>query len=916
MISFSKFSKRCAALALGLLTLACAVLLCGAVRAAEVPTVYVAAGGNDAAAGTADAPLATLYGAFRALSGGGKIILRGKVSSSTTVLPASEGLITICGEDADAVFSMGGNITFSSAVEIENLHITATAKNLVFICGSNYARFGEGLTVTAEGDVSLPGITAGASGKVPSHNSYLEICSGSWYRIRGGARGTSSTEATGDTCVVIRGGDFNSTFDLGGDSVTDGDAHLFIFGGDFRASVNLTSGADTTGNVYATIGGGHFGSYIYLSRGGKISGNVTLNLLCDTTKPVTLGKGSVAGDVTVRRLADVKAAVKDYKAEDIDQSAADAILAADHAYIEAAKTAKMPVAGESFDARDMTPGSTAAKTQLATPAGLGDMNGDGKLTLADVLQVLLLTARGDYDKAADADLSGSVSLADAYAVCHAMLAGKTSVTPAIAENEISDTLSLYGGAAVADGAITRGFAFGTTDKTDYTLYTDCRFDKDGKVELYFGCKLDSGLAQMEGYCFRVDADGTAIAYRVTNGMYRKIGERSLALYADHVRLRAVCTGDAVSLYLEHNRYDAEPYPIFNLSLPKSGNACGVYVEGATASLPVIGGAEAVSGKTYKNYIFEQFTDPEVFFENGRYYFYGTQSSTSNSGVKCYSTSNFRIFKDEGFALAYGNAFGDGVFKAANIVKYGEDYYLFYMAKSDEIGSGISAYASAKSPTGPFKNESMQPLTGDRDMIGGQPFVDTDGQAYLIYTRTTGGNKLYGAKLTLDGGKASVDLSTEVLLLAPSEPWENARASVVECGYIVRHGDLYYLLYSGGNYNSTYGTGYATATSPLGPYTKYEKNPILVSNDQAFGVGAATVFPSPDGSEHFIAYLRNFSPTVTRPLCTCVDRIKFVPAPDGGADILTVCGPTVTPQPLPSGLGTASVSDWQRLRFVW
>ncbi|MBD8960416.1 MAG: hypothetical protein EGQ82_08150, partial [Clostridiales bacterium] len=313
---------------------------------------------------------------------------------------------------------------------------------------------------------------------------------------------------------------------------------------------------------------------------------------------------------------------------------------------------------------------------------------------------------------------------------------------------------------------------------------------------------------------------------------------------------------------------------------------------------------------------EQFTDPEVFFADGRYYFYGTQSSTQNSGIKCYSTTDFRIFKDEGFVLTRGNAFGDGVFKAANIVEYDGDYYLFYMARSEALSTSVTAYATAASPTGPFKNEAMQPLTNERDLIGGQPFVDADGQTYLIYTRTTGANRLCGAKLTLADGKAAVDLSTETLLLSPTEPWENARAAVVECGYIVRHGDLYYLLYSGGNYNSAYGMGYATAKSPLGPYTKYEKNPILVSNDQAFGVGAATVFPSPDGSEHFIAYLRSFSPTVTRPLCTCIDRIKFVPNPDGGADRLTVYGPTVTPQTLPSGLGSAAVADWQRLRFVW
>ena len=251
MFSATAFFRHSLALCFGISLLASAVFFC-AVCAADVPTVYIAAGGDDSAAGTADAPLASLYGAFRALPDGGRAIVCGRIESNAGVLPASAGLITVCGEDAEAVLFMGGNITFQSAVEIENLHIVPTAKNLVFLCGGNYARFGDGLTVTAADGANLPGITAGASGTVPTDSSYLEICSGSWYRIRGGARGAASA-ASGDTCLVIRGGDFNSTFDLGGDSVTAGDAYLYIFGGEFRASVNLASAADTTGNVTAVF---------------------------------------------------------------------------------------------------------------------------------------------------------------------------------------------------------------------------------------------------------------------------------------------------------------------------------------------------------------------------------------------------------------------------------------------------------------------------------------------------------------------------------------------------------------------------------------------------------------------------------------------------------------------------------------
>lgn len=914
MFSATAFFRHSLALCFCISLLASAALFCGSASAADRPTVYIAADGSDSAAGTADAPLASLYGAFRALPDGGRAVVRGRITGRAAVLPASAGLITVCGEDAEAALFMGGNITFQSAVEIENLHIVPTAKNLVFLCGGNYARFGDGLAVTAADGVNLPGITAGAGGTIPADGTYLEICSGAWFRVRGGARGTSSAKTNGPVCVVVHGGSFGSTFDLGGDSMTDGDAFLYIDGGDFGASVNLASAADTTGNVTAVFAGGSFAAPIRASRGGRIGGDLTVRFFCAPAKPFTCSEAAVAGKLTVERPADVSAVVSGTDVRIIDEGEVLRLREEDDARIAALRTSKLPQPRDGFAGRDTSPCGSAVRVQPVAPHGLGDADGDGRLTVADVLRTLRSAAAGEYLAAADADLSGRVTARDAWEICRAIAAGRQSVLNV--ENELADSLLLFGGAAATDGRIDRGFALGTADQTVYSLYTDAVFGDGGKAGLFFGCDLTDGLAGADGYYFEVGADGGAAVYRVTNGQYREIAARKTELYGAAARLRVTCTGDAAAVFLEGNPLDPSPFPLFDLALPARGSFCGVYAEAATASLPVLYGITPEKSKTYTNTLREQFTDPEVFFADGRYYFYGTQSSTQNSGIKCYSTTDFRIFKDEGFVLTRGNAFGDGVFKAANIVEYDGDYYLFYMAGSEALGTSVTAYATAASPTGPFKNEAMQPLTNERDLIGGQPFVDADGQAYLIYTRTTGANRLCGAKLTLADGKAAIDLATETLLLSPTEPWENAKAPVVECGYILRHGDLYYLLYSGGNYNSAYGTGYATAASPLGPYTKYEKNPILVSNDQAFGVGAATVFPAADGSEHFIAYLRSFSPTVTRPLCTCIDRIKFVPNPDGGADLLSVYGPTVTPQPLPSGLGTASAASRQTLRFIW
>ena len=50
---------------------------------------------------------------------------------------------------------------------------------------------------------------------------------------------------------------------------------------------------------------------------------------------------------------------------------------------------------------------------------------------------------------------------------------------------------------------------------------------------------------------------------------------------------------------------------------------------------------------------------------------------------------------------------------------------------------------------------------------------------------------------------------------------------------MKKGDTYYLIYSANHYESKdYAVGYATASSPKGPWTKYSGNPILRRDKEA------------------------------------------------------------------------------------
>lgn len=897
-------------------------------------TVYVSSAGSDENAGTLERPFASLYAAFRALPYGGKVVVCGPLTVSTTELPVSQGVITVTsvgdedyrvsGGTGNAIINLSGNITIKSAVKFENLDICAIATNLVFICHGNYVCFGENLTITRSSDqLNYPGIVAGSTGATSSDGSFVEIYSGNWFRVRGGARGTSSAPQEGGVLLAIYGGIFNSTLDMGGDSATNCDCALLIYDGYFVSSINGASGADmkTTGDIYISVYGGTFQTGIRASRGGAIEGDVTINAFADIAKTTTIGAASeITGKLTFNTAAGVNAAASDeFTVNSLSDAEANAIRKADEARIADARASRIPVIENTVMERDFSRTGTTGKILSPTAyESIGDVNGDGHVSLADVLYALRCIFSKTYNAKADLDSSSTITLTDVLRLVKLSIHGARGFSPIVSENAFDETMTLHGGATVRDEKFSQGAVFGTSNLTDYSLLANFTLEEDAHISLYFGCDI-SNPESLSGYCFDVDrANNSITLFMVDGAVYRTVASRKMTMYTNEAQLLVINENGAVSLYYSDNPFDTDPYFVFNLNLTAKGNACGVYTERATASLPILSSHTPSDEKTYTNPCLEDFTDPEIYFEGGRYYVFGTANGSQNNGVKCYSTTNFRVFKDEGFAFTAGDGFGDGIFKAANVVKYGDDYYMFYMAKSEELGTtGVTAYASSKSITGPYTNPDKRPLTDSLDFIGGQPFVDADGKVYLIYARTMGGNKLYGAQLSLDGGIAKLDLSTEKLLLVATEPWENAKASVVECGYLIRHGDTYYLMYSGGNYNSTYGTGFATSKSPLGPFVKYEYNPILVSNDQAFGVGAASVFASPDGSEHFIIYLRNYSPTKVRPLCTCIDRIQFVKDAAGGMDILTVQGPSVTPQPLPANrTNTTDFPEYQTSRFVW
>ena len=116
--------------------------------------------------------------------------------------------------------------------------------------------------------------------------------------------------------------------------------------------------------------------------------------------------------------------------------------------------------------------------------------------------------------------------------------------------------------------------------------------------------------------------------------------------------------------------------------------------------------------------------------------------------------------------------------------------------------------------------------------------------------------------------------------------------------------IYYMMYSANHFGGEhYAVGYATATSPLGPYRKADDNPILQKNTKLGGIvtgtGHNSITYSPDGKEMFCVYHG-------RTAATGDERVVFIDRMEVKNGKIVVHGPTTTPQKLPSGLAAPAL----------
>jgi GH43 family beta-xylosidase len=305
-------------------------------------------------------------------------------------------------------------------------------------------------------------------------------------------------------------------------------------------------------------------------------------------------------------------------------------------------------------------------------------------------------------------------------------------------------------------------------------------------------------------------------------------------------------------------------------------------------------------------------DPFVLRHEGRYHLYGTNAG---DGFKSWASTNLTNWEPLGYAYQRTpDTWGGKTYWAPEVVRYRNRFYMVFSCQpaGAEKFSARICVAVSDQPEGPFEDLHCPLFDTGFSAIDGHIFVDSDNQPYIYYARVgvTGDpsrgelathlyGKIYAAPLKEDlSGLAG----EPVLCLTADKEWEESttrRSRAVEGPFVFNREGCYHMTYSAGHYaDPNYGIGYATADSPLGPWTKSAYNPI-VSKLPSIGVsgpGHNSITLSPDGTEMFMVYHAHADPEHPSGVRTVnIDRLAF--DADGQLRLL---GPTRTPQPFPSG----------------
>ena len=238
-------------------------------------------------------------------------------------------------------------------------------------------------------------------------------------------------------------------------------------------------------------------------------------------------------------------------------------------------------------------------------------------------------------------------------------------------------------------------------------------------------------------------------------------------------------------------------------------------------------------------------DPSVVRADGGYW----AAATSGGWAPVFPIFRSRDlvrWRQVGSVFARAPAWARGNFWAPGLTVRRGRWSVYYSA-SRRGGKPCIAVAQAARPTGPWRDRGF--IVCQRSgSIDAAAVRDAHGRRYLVWKRMGVGSGIYGARLAASGRRL---LSRPRLLIEPGRPWEEG---VTEGPDVVREGGSYVLVYSGGHCcrpPCSYAVGLARAPNVLGPYEKYDANPVFAGGNGWKCPGHGTLVRAPGGGRAFL-----------------------------------------------------------------
>ena len=252
-------------------------------------------------------------------------------------------------------------------------------------------------------------------------------------------------------------------------------------------------------------------------------------------------------------------------------------------------------------------------------------------------------------------------------------------------------------------------------------------------------------------------------------------------------------------------------------------------------------------------------DPFMYEHDGVYYLTGT--GASNKGFPCYTSNDLKQWKYIGMLWEKkDDSWATRLFWAPEVKFYKGKFYLTYSGFGKEANGLRIALAVSEKPEGPFTDISAPLFDIGIGAIDGHIFIDGK-QPYLFFS-INGEMDGYSYGIVY-GVKLSEDLTTiigdTVKLLEASQDWERVNWEHNRCNegpFVFKHQNTYYMTYSGNHtFEPNYGIGYATASSPLGPWQKADENPIAskIESLNMTGIGHNSLLSTKKADEYMIIY---------------------------------------------------------------